>query len=292
MCDDLMFRVWTPVSAGQTDAAVERLCALELPAVSWEDVDSGKARVECYVEAEEEAQAQARIMERALGELLGRGIEVRVESLAREDWTDVWKRFFHVARVSPRIVVKPSWEPFEPKAGDCVVEVEPGMSFGTGLHGTTRACLAFLDELAAENAGRSVVDMGCGSGILSIAAAKLGFSPIAAFDHDAVAVRISAENARSNGVAGSLAISRHDLAEGAPGVTGDVVIANILAHILCEYADAVVGGLSAHAGAVLLLSGILEAQYADVVAAFASRGLREERSVVIDGWRTGWFVRA
>jgi SAM-dependent methyltransferase len=124
-----------------------------------------------------------------------------VEPLAKEDWTESWKRFFHVLHITDRITVRPIWEAYSPAEGEIVIDIEPGMSFGTGIHQTTQSCIKFLQQLSEEGAlERSVIDMGCGSGILAIAARKLGFNHVSGYDYDPSAVKTSIENASANGL--------------------------------------------------------------------------------------------
>ena len=156
------------------DPLLDALWGLEPPVGSFEDLETGRAFVDCYaVDRDALARTADAMREAAAAQGLG-GRELRVEELPREDWAESWKKFFHVIRVSPRVTVRPPWENFEPDRPDgVVVTIEPGMSFGTGLHGTTQACLRFLEELAEEDPAarpRSLADLGCGSGILSIAA--------------------------------------------------------------------------------------------------------------------------
>ena len=187
------------------------------------------------------------------------------------------------------------------------------MAFGTGKHETTRACLEYIDELAG-NGAQSFLDMGCGSGILSIAAAKLGFSPVAGFDIDEDAVNASRENAALNGVTvdyrlfalgkgavtldesieaakgvyPDLALQGRDVGSGeAPFAPADFVVANILGPLLIAFADEIAG----YAKKTLIVSGILEELYPDVLAAFQSRGFREISRKTIGEWTTGHLSR-
>ena len=175
-----------------------------------------------------------------------------------------------------------------------MVTIEPGMSFGTGLHGTTQACLRFLERLADEApAGappRSLADLGCGSGILSIAARKLGYAPVRGVDYDAAAVRVSAENAALNGVP-DVSFALCDVtADPIPGA--EVVVANILAPILLAAAPRIARAVAPGPGAALVLSGILGEQYPRVRAAYEAFGFREVRSLALGEWTSGLFRRA
>ena len=202
-----------------------------------------------------------------------------------------WKRFFKTLRVSARVTVRPPWETYEPTRSDeIVVVIEPGMSFGTGLHGTTQACLQFLEKLADEGPGtRSVADFGCGSGILSIAARKLGFRDVLGLDYDVAAVRISGENALANGV-GDIVFRPCDVTTDSLPVS-DIVVANILAPVLIAAAPRIAGAASRKPDSALILSGILTEQYPDVRAAYLQHGFRECSSRTIAEWTSGLFRR-
>ncbi len=241
------------------------------------------------VYAEEKATAkEVREALARVGEILGLPLEAEETVVPTENWTESWKRFFHVTRVSERVVIRPVWEAYEAKGGEVVVDMEPGMSFGTGCHGTTQACLQFLDALAKEDCGRSVLDMGCGSGILAIAARKLGFAAVRGVDNDPDAVRIAQENAVQNGE-GEVVFAVDDVAT--TEERADVVVANILAPVLIEHAAHIAGCVKEEKGAALLVSGILEEQYGAVRAAFEAQGFRERESRQIEIWRSGWLVR-
>ena len=134
-------------------------------------------------------------------------VPVTVREIPAEDWSESWKRHFPVIRVSERLVVAPPWSELEETPGLCVVRIEPGLSFGTGQHGTTKACLFFLDRLQHRLPEAVVLDLGCGSGILAIAAAKLGFPRVLALDHDPEAVRVARENTAANGVADRIEVA-------------------------------------------------------------------------------------
>ena len=159
------------------------------------------------------------------------------------------------------------------------------MSFGTGKHATTQACLRMLDDLAAEDPKRGVLDIGCGSGILSIAAAKLGFSPVKGIDNDPDAVRIAAENAAENGAAADFAVGDLALCK----EKAEVVVANVLAPVLERNAAAVAGCVRRVPGNALVLSGILDGQYGDVRRAYEALGAVERRNLLVGEWRTGLF---
>lgn len=277
------------------DALLDATWGLEPPVGSFEDLETGRAFLDCYaVDRDALARTAAAMREAAAAQGLG-DREISVEELPREDWAESWKKFFHVLRVSPRVTVRPPWEDFTPDRPDgVVVTIEPGMSFGTGLHGTTQACLRFLERLADEApAGappRSLADLGCGSGILSIAARKLGYAPVRGVDYDAAAVRVSAENAALNGVP-DVSFALCDVTAD-PIPAAEVVVANILAPILLAAAPRIARAVAPDPGAALVLSGILGEQYPRVRAAYEAFGFREEASLAIGEWTSGLLRRA
>jgi ribosomal protein L11 methyltransferase len=193
--------------------------------------------------------------------------------------------------VSDRLWVKPTWESVAIPPGHFVVEMDPGMSFGTGQHPTTRACLLYLDWLAARrHPPGSLLDLGCGSGILAIAGARLGFRPVLALDCDPAAVRIAAENARLNGVETAVACRVGDLASPGLAERFGVVVANVLSSVLVAHAAAV-SACAAPRRAALVLSGILTAEYPAVREAYAPHGWRELDAVTIGEWTSGLLER-
>lgn len=217
-------------------------------------------------------------------------LHVTLDSVDREDWSETWKRHFHVQRVSRRIVVKPSWEAYEAAPSDIVLDLDPGMSFGTGRHETTRACLEYLDELSDEMPGAAMLDAGCGSGILSLAALQLGFAPVAAFDHDPQAVLVARETL-TGWPDEAIRIEQVDLDAFAAGRRFPLVVANILAVVLLDHATTIASLPDNSPDARLILSGILDAKYPDIVTRFAQEGLQEESQKTLGEWTTGCFRR-
>ena len=199
-------------------------------------------------------------------------VEVRTAEVA-DDWHDRWRDFHRPVDVGParpggpRLHVRAPWHP--PPDGPAIdLVVDPGQAFGTGAHHTTRLCLELLLELEP---GGALVDLGCGSGILAIAAAKLGWQPVIGLDHERESVRATAENAAANGVA--VDAVRHDLVHDGPGRAGPTVVANLLGPLLRHVAR---NGLRGERPRVLIASGLLATEAGDVADALAAGfGLRE-----------------
>jgi ribosomal protein L11 methyltransferase len=199
--------------------------------------------------------------------------EVVRRSMGDADWRDSYKAHFHAWRFG-RLHWVPVWEreTFALPAGEAVLWLDPGLAFGTGNHETTRLCVERLVGLAETGDrkpdGLRVVDAGCGSGILALSAARLGFRDVTGFDNDPEAVRVSEENAALNGLAGSVRFFVGDLVTGFAGGPADVLLANILANILIQYARELTAAVAP--GGTLLLSGILAVEVGQVQAAFAA----------------------
>jgi len=206
---------------------------------------------------------------------------VRVRPAAPEgEWRDAWKKHFRVTRVTARIVIVPSWTTHEAAPGDVVLDLDPGRAFGTGSHASTRLCLRELDDLAAEgNVVTRFLDVGTGSGILSIAAAKLW--PAArgvAVDVDPIAVAAAAENLERNGVGGRVKTSDEaiDVVDG----VFELVLANIQADVLETIKQPLAARVAA--GGTLVLSGLLAHQALPAADLYERLGFRVERNGVLD----------
>lgn len=216
---------------------------------------SRTVHVEAYFKSRVQTQAARRLL---------KPYKPQVSVLPYENWAESWKRNFPVQRIGRRIIIKPSWRTHRARNGQAVIELDPGMSFGTGQHATTRFCLKMIERLAAP--ARSLLDVGTGSGILSIAAAKLGCSPICAVDNDPIAVRIARENARLNGTRFPIRVAA--LQELITAKENDIVAANILADVLLAYRRKL-AALVAEDG-FLILAGILTREAPQVRRAFTS----------------------
>jgi ribosomal protein L11 methyltransferase len=237
-----------------------------------------------------DAERAVTTVDEALGHLRAFGLrpigELRTRIVEEADWADAWKAHFPVLRVGRRIVVKPTWRRHRAAPDDAVVVLDPGMAFGTGLHPTTRLCLLGLEALAARGDldGSRILDVGCGSGILSIAAARLGAASALGLDNDPIAVEATEANARRNHLARRIHARLGTLPTGE--AVFDVVVANLIASLLVRLAREIAREL--RPGGSWLVSGIFVDREADVVAAFADVGL-----VVSDRWAEGdWLALA
>ncbi|MBI5774988.1 MAG: 50S ribosomal protein L11 methyltransferase [Verrucomicrobia bacterium] len=212
-----------------------------------------------------------------------------VQRVRREDWAESWKRHFKPLNIGSALLIKPSWSRRRPRKGQMAVVLDPGLSFGTGQHATTEFCLQQLVKARRRGAAQSFLDIGTGSGILAIAAAKLGYSPVTAFDFDPVAVRVARENVRSNRVEKLLRISRQDLTRlPEHGRKHHVVCANLIYDLLIQERRRILNRL--RPDGVLVLAGILATQFPRVREAYAEAGLELLSTRVKREWQSGAFA--
>ncbi len=215
-----------------------------------------------------------------LGHLRGIG-ELKDNLLKEEDWANAWKVHFQVHRIGERVVIRPPWQEYEPAGDEVVVELDPGMAFGTGLHPSTKLSMLGVEEVVSP--GDRVFDVGTGSGILAIAALRLGAAHADTVDVETVAVRATQENAERNGVADRLNVALGSAGPGEPFQGEyDVVLANIIARILIELAEHLV--TATRKGGALVLAGIIESREQDVLDAFAAQGASLETRRQYDDW--------
>ena len=171
------------------------------------------------------------------------------------DWKDKWKEYFKPVRITDRLVVKPTWEEYEPNDGEKVIQIDPGMAFGTGTHETTSLCLKLMEKyLGDEPQDKDVLDVGCGSGILSIAAALLGCRSVTGVEIDEDAVRVAEENVELNGIGDRVEILQGDLTEGIES-KADIIVANLMADLVMTLSKSAKEHLKD--GGIFISSGIL-----------------------------------
>lgn len=241
-------------------------------------VDASRpAVVRAYVPARDEAASRRAVAEasEALGHLQAFGLrpigELTTRVVHEADWAEAWKAYFPVMRIGRRLVIRPTWRRHRAMPDDIVLALDPGMAFGTGLHPTTRLCLAALERLDDHGhvAAARVLDVGCGSGILAIAAAKLGAERVVGVDTDPIAIEATTANAARNRLARRIKVHRGSLPSGAGPF--DVVLANLIAGVLVPLAPLLRDEL--RPGGTLLASGIFVDREAEVTAAFEAAGL-------------------
>jgi len=231
---------------------------------------AGPVCVRAYLPVDDQLWDKKKRIEEALWHLgqIAPVPEPSFRSVAEEDWTEAWKERLQVLQIGEHIVIQPSWLDYDPRPDDVIIRLDPGMAFGTGLHPTTQLCLRALEE--SMEPGMEVLDVGTGSGILAIAAAKLGAKNVLAVDNDAQAVRVARDNVIDNGVRDRVQVARGSL----PEVSGsyDLVMVNILTRVIVGLVDK---GLAERMrpDAVLITAGITEDTASEVLAAFERGGL-------------------
>lgn len=208
---------------------------------------------------------------------------LETKSVNEEDWANAWKEHFHVTQIGKRIIIRPSWREYTPKDEEVVITLDPGMAFGTGLHPTTRLCLEQVEQRTRP--GMRVLDVGTGSGILALAAAKLGAEHVYAIDNSSVAVESATENAALNGQSEHIEVVLGTLdEETARRMAGqyDLVLANIIAHIIGSIAPQLAQVLAPDG--LLVASGIIEARRQDAEAPLLAAGLELVEQRMIEDW--------
>ena len=251
---------------------------------SYRDVEKPQAEIQIFFPDATLAREARAALQSAL-DVIGCHADIQETVVPDEDWRLSYRRHFKTEKASKNIILRPVWEPLpETNKGEIVISLDPGLAFGTGKHETTKACLQYIDELPHVG---SFLDMGAGSGILSIAASLLGFSPVNGFDIDEETLPVAKENASLNGA--YVEYWHFALGKGAkaPFEPADVVAANILGPVLIAFA----GEVAAYAKKNLIASGILNEIYADVVKAFVDCGFAEISHKTIGEWTTGLFSR-
>ena len=214
--------------------------------------------------------------------------EMTLSGLKEEDWAETWKQYYKPVRIGHRLIVVPTWEKYEPKPDDLVLNMDPGMAFGTGTHETTRLCATMTEDYMKP--GARVLDVGTGSGILAIAASKLGASVVNAYDIDPVAVRVAKENCEYNNC-GNVNCGISDLLAGVDLTGGgyDFVCANIVADIICRMAGDIYKYMNR--GGLLAVSGVIDTQAERVRAALENGGLTHVLTRTENDWHAMLFTR-
>ena len=215
--------------------------------------------------------------------------KIKITKVRREDWTESWKRHFKAIEIGDALLIKPSWIKRPPRKNQKVVILDPGLSFGTGQHATTSFCLREIVRSRKVETHQSFLDIGTGSGILAIAAAKLGYQPVCAFDFDPEAVRVANASARVNCIERKLKITRDDVAKFPVHAKQkyDLVCANLISNLLMAEREKIAAQLNR--GGILVLAGILKSEFSLVQTAFEDLGMRLVASKSEKEWRSGSF---
>ena len=254
----------SPESGGEADGAARVILRTYLPAGSRERF----ARIEVGIKL-------VSLLE-PLGDLI-------VNEVKEEDWQNSWKSHFHLLKIGSRLVIKPSWIEYQEQAGDVVIEIDPGMAFGTGYHPTTYTCLQALEEWVRP--GASVLDVGVGSGILSIAALRLGAGSVTGLDIDSQAVRAARQNFRRVGVTRQVTLAQGSVPHAAAKAGQfDLAAANISARAVCERAQFICPTLRPEGA--LIASGMVRGQEGQVVETLEGLGWSAVQEWAREDWVT------
>jgi len=204
---------------------------------------------------------------------------LETKSVNDQDWTDVWKKYFKPFHAGEHLVVKPTWEPFDPAPDDLVIEIDPGMAFGSGTHETTGMCLSLLEDTI--RGGEEIIDVGTGSGILAIGAALLGAGRVLAVDIDPDAVKVARENVGLNHVDQVVTVMQGNLLDRVPDVC-DICVANIISDVIIAFAEP----LKAHIrpGGLFICSGIVSVRSDEVAGALDAAGYEILQKVTRGEW--------
>ncbi len=212
---------------------------------------------------------------------LGLDAKIEISGVNEEDWANSWKTYYKPIKIGERIVIVPAWEKYSPMEGEIIVRMDPGMAFGTGTHETTRLVIGLLERYVTE--GASVLDVGCGSGILAICASKLGAGSCKAYDIDPVAVKVARENIKDSGLT-NVTCDVSDLLRQVDktGAPYGVICANIVADIIIRMTPDI--GELMDESSVILASGIIVERSQDVISCFEENGFYIAERREENGW--------
>jgi ribosomal protein L11 methyltransferase len=276
------------VAGEDASIVVEPAIAISDAADFAYEVLDAPSLVRAYVEAPVTGAAKRALRRRLVALPLSGALPRLVYRDVREaDWAEGWKRFYGIMHVGERLVVRPSWEQYEAAPGEVIVELDPGTAFGTGQHETTRLCLVALE--ARVRSGMRVLDLGAGSGILAVAAAKLGASEVLAIDIDAETVAVAEANAAHNGVAAVVRATSGSLSadwpwpDKPPDGAFDLLVANISSTVLARLIEDIARAL--RPGGVFIGSGFIETNAGQVLEAVARARLEVESVTAEEEWR-------
>ncbi len=205
--------------------------------------------------------------------------EVTTTEVYEKDWAESWKKYYKPKKIGEKIVVKPTWEEYEEKSGEIIVELDPGMAFGTGTHETTTMCIRALEKYTKPNS--TIFDIGCGSGILSIAAAKLGGKRVVGVDLDELPVKVSKENVKLNKVSDVVEIRRGNLLD-VVDEKADIIVSNIIAEVIVTLSSDIVPYLKGDS--IFISSGIIIEKVDMVVNALLKEGFKVLEISKMNGW--------
>jgi ribosomal protein L11 methyltransferase len=293
-----LWQLRVTTSAEAEEALMELLIhRLPAPGSSYHHLETGQVWLTWFLQSRPKSVDRIKKLIRTeLGRVRGFGLDpgpgrITVSRLGPQDWAESWKRHFKPLRIGGVLLIRPSWSRARARRDQQEITLDPGLSFGTGQHPTTAFCLEQIARYRPETeGGRSMLDIGTGSGILAIAGAKLGYRPVGAFDFDPAAVKVAKENARINRVSRLVKIRRDDICRlRSPLERHDLVCANLIANLLLEQQKRILATVSP--GGVLVLAGILKSEFPAVRRAYEDAGFKLMTSKAVKEWRSGAFRR-
>lgn len=294
-----IWRIAANVPGEAEEAVLELFKAIfsEVP-ISYVDLETRLATVSLYFEAKPKLSTATRgQLAKGFNHIRKCGLnlpnpKLSVKRLPQQDWAESWKRHFHPIEIGSKLLIKPSWSKQRPKSRQTAVVLDPGLSFGTGQHATTEYCLRELvrwrgSELAHNRP--SFLDVGTGSGILAIAAARLGYTPVDAFDFDPEAVRVASANAKRNHVLRQIHFSEQDVTSlPSTGHKYSLICANLISNLLIEARDRILRKLRVEG--VIVIAGILRNEFPVVQECYERAGLELIKCGEKREWRSGSFA--
>ena len=238
-----------------------------------------KYGIKAYFPVDDRLGERLNRLKERLNRLLGYEPEFCLTQVREEDWAEAWKAYFKPERIG-QVVIKPSWEAYLPADGEVVVELDPGMAFGTGTHPTTRLCIMLLQEVASEST--TMLDIGTGSGILGLVGAKLGIAKVVATDIDPLAVKVAGDNIQRNHLAAEIRVMEGDLLNLGPDLKFSLVVANIITDAILKLIPRLDQAL--YPGGLFLASGIIAERSPEIKAALAGAGFTLVKILTEEGW--------
>jgi ribosomal protein L11 methyltransferase len=298
-----LWRVSVTTSLEAEDAVTELLGEFfHAAAASYFNLETGVSTISVFRDEKPPAKEITAKISAGLQRIESCGLKIgagkiEIAKVKREDWKESWKRHFHPLEIGKSLLIKPSWSKKRPHKNQAVVILDPGLSFGTGQHPTTSFCLHQIvaavcdrrDRRSQSAATLSFLDIGTGSGILAISAAKLGYAPVHAFDFDPESVRVAKENARKNRVDAKLKPTRGDVTKLPlkPARQYDLVCANLISNLLIAEKRRIVNQLKPDG--TLVMAGILAVEFGEVERAFVELNLKLIAKRVENEWCSGSF---
>lgn len=292
IADEILFALRLEDKSLEPELVPELLGALEMDFSSYESREDGSVYHQLYFPDPESREAGKAVLSGCLADWAELGAELSFAGeceVHKKDWAESWKKYFQPIEISSRLLVRPSWIDTPPSPGQKVLTIDPGMSFGTGQHATTLFCMQMIDKLSVDPEVKTMLDAGCGSGILSIAAGLLGYEKVDLFDFDPDAVMVARENLELNG----LTHIHPEVGNAAdyPGAPEkyDLVCANILGHLLAAFSGNIIQWVKP--GKYLALAGILEEEFDTISAHYTALGFKELERCTLREWTSGLFQK-